>query len=72
MQAFLGRPLELSRYPYVYFAATYLHGRDVARRQVISRGVIVAVGITASGQGEVLGMEVGGSAVGCTVPTISW
>jgi transposase-like protein len=61
VQAFLNRPLELSRYPYVYLDATYLHGRDPARKQVISRAVIVAVGITASGQREVLGIEVGDS-----------
>lgn len=48
VQAFLQRPLEFSRYPYVYLEATYLHGRHPARRQVISRAVIVAVGITAS------------------------
>jgi transposase-like protein len=61
VQAFLNRPLELSRYPYVYLDATYLHGRDPARKQVISRAVIVAVGITASGQRELLGIEVGDS-----------
>jgi len=61
VQAFLQRPLEFSRYPYVYLDATYLHGRDPARRQVISRAVIVAVGITATGQREVLGIEVGDS-----------
>ena len=61
VQAFLNRPLEFSRYPYVYLDATYLHGRDPARRQVISRAVIVAVGITANGQREVLGIEVGDS-----------
>ena len=60
VQAFLNRPLE-NRYPYVYLDATYLHGRDPARRQVISRAVIVAVGITATGQREVLGIEVGDS-----------
>ena len=61
VQAFLNRPLEFSRYPYVYLDATYLHGRDEARKQVISRAVIVAVGITATGQREVLGIEVGDS-----------
>ncbi len=59
VQAFLGRPLELCRFPYVYLDATYLHGRDQARKQVISRAVIVAVGITASGQREVLGNSFG-------------
>ncbi len=50
-----------SHYPYVYLDATYLHGRDKARKQVISRAVIVAVGIIANGQREVLGIEVGDS-----------
>jgi len=40
---------EFSHYLYVYFDATYPHGRNPARRQVISRAVTVAVGITASG-----------------------
>jgi putative transposase len=61
VQAFLSRPLEICRYPYVYPDATYLNGRDPARRQLTSRPVIVAVGITASGQCEVLGFEVGDS-----------
>ena len=61
VQAILNRPLEFSHYPYVYLDATYLHGRDQARKQVISRAVIVAVGIIASGQREVLGIEVGHS-----------
>lgn len=61
VQAFLNRPLEFSHYPYVYLDATYLHGRDQTPKQVISRAVIVAVGITATGQREVLGIEVGDS-----------
>ncbi len=43
VQAFLNRPLE-NRYPYVCLDAMYPHGRDPARRQVISRAVIVATG----------------------------
>ncbi len=50
VQAFLSRPLEFSRYPYVYLDATYLYGRDPARQQVISRAVVVAVVITANNQ----------------------
>jgi transposase-like protein len=61
VKAFLQRPLESSRYPYVYLDATSLHGRDTARRQAISKAVIVAVGITATGQRKVLGIEVGDS-----------
>ncbi len=63
VEAFLNRPLEFSRSPYVYLDATYLHRRDPPRKQVISRALIVAVGITASGQREVLGIEVGDSEV---------
>ncbi len=44
VQAFLNRPLEFSSYPYVYLDATYLHGRDHPRKQVISRAVLVAFG----------------------------
>ena len=47
VRAFLNRPLDFSCYPCVYLDATYLHSRDPARKQVISRAVIVAVGITA-------------------------
>jgi transposase-like protein len=61
VQAFLNRPLEFSLYPYVYLDATYLHGRGQARKQVNSRAVIVAAGITANGQREVLGIELGDS-----------
>ena len=53
--------MEFSHYPYVYLDAPCLHGRDEARKQVISMAVIVAVGITATGQREVLGIEVGDS-----------
>ena len=43
VQAFLNRPLDFSRYPNVYLDTTYLHGRDPARKQGISRAVLVAV-----------------------------
>jgi transposase-like protein len=59
VKACLNRPLDFSSYPYVYHDTTHMHGRHVARRQVISRFVITAVGITARGQREVLGIEVG-------------
>jgi len=60
VQSFLNRPLS-SVATVVYFDATYLHGPDTARKQVISSAVIVAVGITATGQREVLANEVGDS-----------
>ena len=53
VQHFLRRPLEFSHYHYFYLDATYLHGRDGVGKQVISRAVIVAVGIKAPGQREV-------------------
>ena len=61
MQALLNRPLDFSRHPYVHLDATNLHVLDPARKLVICRVVIVAVGITSSGQREFLGIEVGAS-----------
>jgi putative transposase len=61
VQALLNRPLEFSRHPYVHLVATYLHVRGPARKLVICRVVIVADGITSSGQREFLGIEVGAS-----------
>jgi len=43
VQAFLIRPLEFSRYPNVYLDATCLNARNPARKQVISRAIIIAV-----------------------------
>ena len=37
VEAFLGRPLDHSRYPYVFFDDTYLHGRLGQNMQVVSR-----------------------------------
>ena len=50
VQALLNRPLEFCCSPYVYLVAVYLHGRDPARKQEISKAAIVAVGITATSQ----------------------
>jgi putative transposase len=62
VKAFLGRPLEHARYPYVYLDATYLHGRLGRNLQVVSRVVVVAIGINAAlGYREVLGIAVGDS-----------
>ena len=47
-------------FPYVYLDGTYLHVRD-ARGQVVSKAVIVATGVTATGEREVLGLDVGDS-----------
>jgi putative transposase len=61
VKAFLGRPLEHARFPYVYLDATYLHGRLGRNLQVVSRAVVVAIGINALGYREVLGIAVGDS-----------
>lgn len=46
--------------PYVYLDATYVHVRDDALGQVVSRAV-VAIGITAEGTREILGLDIGDS-----------
>ena len=61
VKAFLGRPLDHARFPYVYLDATYLHGRLGHNMQVVSRAVVVAIGINALGYREVLGIAVGDS-----------
>ena len=61
VKAFLSRPLEHARFPYVYLDATYLHGRLGRNLQVCSRAVVVAIGINALGYREVLGIAVGDS-----------
>ncbi len=61
VKAFLGRPLEHVHFPYVYLDATYLHGRLGRNLQVVSRAVVVAIGINALGYREVLGIAVGDS-----------
>jgi len=57
--AFRTRDLDHVEFPYVYLDATYLHVRD--DHQVVSKAVVVATGITATGQREVLGLDVGDS-----------
>jgi putative transposase len=61
VKAFLQRPLDHARFPYVYLDATYLHGRLGPNMQVVSRAVVVAIGINALGYREVLGIAVGDS-----------
>jgi transposase-like protein len=57
--AFRTRDLDHIEFPYVYLDATYLHVRD--DHQVVSKAVVVATGITAQGNREVLGLDVGDS-----------
>ncbi len=61
VDAFRNRTLGHVRFPYVYLDATYVNVRDDALGQVVSRAVVVATGITANGDREVLGVEVGDS-----------
>jgi putative transposase len=61
VKAFLGRPLDHAHFPYVYLDATYLHRRLRRNLQVVSRAVVVAIGINALGFREVLGIAVGDS-----------
>src|SRR4051812_11078112 len=48
-------------FPYIYLDATYLHVREASLGQVVSKAVVVATGITATGGREVLGLAVGDS-----------
>ncbi len=61
VKAVLGRPLTTPAFPYVYLGATQLHGRLGRNMQVVSRAVVVAIGINALGYREVLGIAVGDS-----------
>jgi len=58
--AFRTRILDHVAFPYIYLDATYLHVRNTTG-QVTSMAVVVATGITATGQREILGLDVGDS-----------
>ena len=58
VNAFLRRPLEGS-WPYLWLDATYIKVRDGGR--IVSRAVIVAVGVNEDGKREVLGVHAGHS-----------
>ena len=49
VSAFRNRTLGHVEFPYVYLDATYIHVRDDALGQVVSRAVVIATGITATG-----------------------
>ena len=55
--AFRERTLDHVEFPYVFVDATYLHGRKDHR--VVSRAVVVATGVAADGNREVLDLDVG-------------
>ena len=59
--AFRTRTLGHTSFAYVYLDATYLHVREASLGQVVSKAVVVATGITATGGREVLGLAVGDS-----------
>ena len=59
--AFRTRTLGHVEFPYVYLDATYVHVRDDDLGQVVSKAVVIATGITATGQREVLGVDIGDS-----------
>ena len=56
VEAFRGRPL-VGRYPYLFLDATYEKVRDETAR-VVSMALVVAYGVSESGEREVLGLEV--------------
>ena len=59
--AFRNRTLGHVEFPYVYLDATYVHVRDDALGQVVSRAVVIATGVTANGNREILGVDIGDS-----------
>lgn len=61
VNAFRNRTLGHTTFPYVYLDATYVHVRDDALGQVVSRAVVIATGITAQGGREILGVDIGDS-----------
>ena len=61
IDAFGNRRLDHIEFPYVYLDATYIKARDTDLHQVVSRAVVVATGITAEGNREVLGLAIGDS-----------
>ena len=61
VNAFRNGSLAHIEFPYVYLDTTYVKARDTDLHQVVSRAVVIATGITAGGDGEVLGLAVGDS-----------
>jgi len=59
--AFRNRTLGHVEFPYVYLDAVYIHVRDDALGQVVSRAVVVATWVSAQGGREVLGVDIGDS-----------
>ncbi|MFJ9753265.1 IS256 family transposase, partial [Streptomyces chartreusis] len=59
LTAFRIRPLDHTRFPYIYLDATYCKAR--VNHQIASRAVVIATGVTEDGGREVLGVMVGDS-----------
>jgi transposase-like protein len=59
MASFRTRRLDHVAFPYLFCDATYVKGR--VRGHVVSRAVVVVTGVTANGDREVLGCDVGDS-----------
>ena len=59
MEGFRTRRLDHVPFPYLFCDATYVKGRVTGR--VVSRAVVVVTGVTAEGNREVLGCDVGDS-----------
>ncbi len=56
---FRDRPLGHTRFPYVFLDATYVKAHDGA--SVVSKAIVIATGVTVTGDREVLGLAVGDS-----------
>lgn len=61
VESFRTRKL-IGPYPYIWLDATFVKVRDNGR--VISQAIVIAIGVTASGEREVLGLDVGPSESG--------
>ena len=61
VDAFRNRPLGHTTFPYIYLDATYVNVRDAGLGQVVSKAIVIATGITAGGDREILGLAVGDS-----------
>ncbi|MFF0050740.1 IS256 family transposase [Streptomyces sp. NPDC005498] len=59
LDAFRTRPLDHTRFPYVYLDATYVKAR--VGRRIVSQAVVIATGVTEDGGREVLGVMGGDS-----------
>nr|WP_251830501.1 IS256 family transposase [Streptomyces sp. ATCC 21386] len=59
LSVFRTRPLDHTRFPYIYLDATYCKAR--VNHRIVSQAVVVATGITEDGGREVLGLMVGDS-----------